>query len=146
MIGGDRPPEELGRYTGFLLNWIGARSRARFVAALDELGLHPREFAVLNIIASTPGVTQHEIGLKSDVAPSTMVALRDGLEQRGLAERRAPPEDRRKRAVHLTPQGEKTLARGREIAGKVGEETFERLNATERKQLNTLLRKTAGLD
>jgi DNA-binding MarR family transcriptional regulator len=146
MIGGDKPPQELGRYTGFLLNWIGARSRARFLEALAEVDLHPRDFAVLNIISSHPGVTQQEIGAETDIDPSTMVALLDGLEKRGLAERRAHPEDRRKRAVHLTKQGEKTLARGREIAGKVGEETFARLNASERKELNALLRKTAGLD
>src|SRR5919107_129660 len=146
MIGGDKPPRELGRYTGFLLNWIGARSRARFIQALAELELHPREFAVLNIVATHPGVTQHEVGAKADVDPSTRAPLRAGRERRGLAERRAPPDDRRKRAVHLTKSGEKTLARGREIAGKVGEETFAQLNATERKQLNALLRKTAGLD
>ena len=146
MIGGERPPEELGRYTGFLLNWIGARSRTRFIEALGELDLHPREFAVLNILDANPGLTQQQVGAQADVDPSTMVALLDGLEQRGLAERRAHPDDRRKRAVYLTPKGEKTLARGREIAGAVGEETFARLNATERKQLNALLRKTAGLD
>jgi len=146
MIGGEKPPEELGRYTGFLLNWIGSRSRARFLEALADVGLHPREFAVLNIIASRPGITQHAIGSKADVDPSTMVALLDGLEHRGLAERRPNPEDRRKRAVHLTPDGEKTLARGREIAAVVGRTTFERLDAGERKQLNALLRKTAGLD
>jgi DNA-binding MarR family transcriptional regulator len=146
MIGGDKPPQELGRYTGFLLNWIGARSRALFLEALSEVDLHPRDFAVLNIIASHPGVTQHEIGAETDIDPSTMVALLDGLEKRGLAERRAHPDDRRKRAVHLTGKGETALARGREIAGAVGEQTFERLTAAERKQLNALLRKTAGLD
>jgi DNA-binding MarR family transcriptional regulator len=146
MIGGDKPPQELGRYTGFLLNWIGTRSRARFVTALAEVDLHPREFAVLNIIAAKPGVTQHDIGTEADVDPSTMVALLDGLEKRGLAERRAHPDDRRKRAVHLTRHGEQALGRGREIAGTVGEQTFERLTAAERKQLNALLRKTAGLD
>src|SRR4051794_18230036 len=123
MIGGDKPPQELGRYTGFLLNWIGTRSRARFVAALAEVDLHPREFAVLNIIAAKPGVTQHDIGTEADVAPTPMAALLDGLEKRGLAERRAPPDDRRKRAVHLTHHGEQALGRGREIAGTVGEQT-----------------------
>ena len=146
MIGGDKPPEELVRYTGFLLNWIGARSRARFLEALGELDLHPREFAVLNILAAQPGITQQAIGSKADVDPSTMVALLDGLAERRLAVRRPHPEDRRKRAVFLTPAGEETLARGREIAGAVGRETFERLNAAERKQLNALLRKAAGLD
>lgn len=146
MIGGDKPPEELGRYTGFLLNWIGSRSRERFREALAEVGLHPREFAVMNIIAEHAGMTQQGIGSKTDIDPSTMVALLDGLEARGLAERRTHPDDRRKRAIHLTRRGEQTLARGRELAGAVGQQTFERLSAAERRQLNALLRKTAGLD
>src|SRR3954449_1932295 len=108
MIGGERPPKELGRYTGFLMNWLAARSRELFREGLAETGLHPREFAVLNIIASQPGITQHAIGENTDIDPSTMVALLDGLEQRGLAERRPHPDDRRKRAVHLTSRGEKT--------------------------------------
>jgi DNA-binding MarR family transcriptional regulator len=146
MIGGDKPPEELGHYTGFLLNWIGARSRAHFLDALGELGLHPREFAILNILAAEPGITQQAIGVKADVDPSTMVALLDSLADRQLAVRRPHPEDRRKRAVFLTPEGEKVLASGREVAGSVGRRTFERLDAAERDQLNALLRKAAGLD
>jgi DNA-binding MarR family transcriptional regulator len=146
MIFGDKPPEELSRYTGFLLNWIGARSRERFRQALADVALDPREFAVLNIIAERGGLTQQEIGSQTDIDPSSMVALLDGLEERGLAERRSHPGDRRKRAIHLTRRGENALARGRELAKAVGAKTFERLDATERRQLNELLRKTAGLD
>jgi MarR family transcriptional regulator, lower aerobic nicotinate degradation pathway regulator len=147
MLGEDRPPEALAGYTGFLMSWVGARSRARFAQVLNErTGLHPREFGVLNVLARHPGVTQHEIGEASAVDPSTMVATLDSLEARGLAERRPHPEDRRKRAVYLTPAGEQTLREGRNAAKVVGKETFAALSADERKQLHGLLRKLSGLD
>jgi MarR family transcriptional regulator for hemolysin len=145
MIDGDRPPGPLTQYSGFLLNWVAGRSRMRFAEALAQEGLHPREFAVLNIIDARPGLTQHDLAAASEVDASTLVATLDGLEERGLAERRILPEDRRKRAIHLTPAGETALAGGRRIAQRLGDELFGALNATERRQFDTLLRKLAGV-
>lgn len=145
MIDGDRPPGPLTQYSGFLLNWVAGRSRMRFAAALAEVGLHPREFAVLNIIAARAGLTQHDLAAASEVDASTLVATLDGLEQRGLAERRILPEDRRKRAIHLTPAGETALAGGRALARRLGDELFGALDADERAQFELLLRKLAGL-
>lgn len=147
MLGEQRPPEALSGYTGFLMNWVGARSRARFAQALDErTGLHPREFGVLNVLARNPGVTQQDLGQHSGVDPSTMVATLDGLEERGLAERRPHPDDRRKRAIYLTASGEEALREGRKVGNVVGREVFAPLTADERKQLHALLRKLSGLD
>ena len=106
MIGSERPPEALAQYTGFLMNWVARRSRERFAKALEaELGLHPREFGVLAVVQREPGITQQAIGDAAGVDPSTMVATLDGLEERGLAERRPHSSDRRKRAVYLTDDG-----------------------------------------
>jgi DNA-binding MarR family transcriptional regulator len=146
MLGGDRPPEALGRYTGFLLTWVSARSRARFGAALADIGLHPREFGVLTIIADQPGITQQGIVDATQVDSSTMVATLDAFEERGLATRRVHPEDRRKRTVWLTPRGQELIARAQELAAAVGDEAFAPLTEAERRQLNGLLRKLAGLD
>jgi MarR family transcriptional regulator, lower aerobic nicotinate degradation pathway regulator len=147
MLGEQRPPEALAGYTGFLMNWVGSRSRARFAEALHErTGLHPREFGVLNMLARNPGITQHAIGEGAGVDPSTMVATLDSLEERGLAERRPHPEDRRKRAVYLTEKGKESLHEGRKVGQAVGKEVFSRLTSEERKQLHALLRKLSGLD
>jgi DNA-binding MarR family transcriptional regulator len=147
MLGEERPPEALAGYTGFLMNWVGARSRARFAHALDErTGLHPREFGVLNVLAQNPGITQQGVGRHAGVDPSTMVATLDGLEARGLAERRPHPEDRRKRAVYLTAAGEEALREGRKLAKAIGKEVLAPLNPEERKLLHSLLRKLSGLD
>jgi MarR family transcriptional regulator, lower aerobic nicotinate degradation pathway regulator len=147
MLGEERPPEALSGYTGFLMNWVGTRSRERFARALSErTGLHPREFGVLNVLARNPGITQHGVGQYAGVDPSTMVATLDTLERLGFAERRPHPDDRRKRAVYLTDAGEQALRDGRKVAASVGREAFARLSADERKQLHALLRKLSGLD
>jgi DNA-binding MarR family transcriptional regulator len=75
-----------------------------------------------------------------------MVATLDSLEERGLAERRPHPDDRRKRAVYLTEKGEETLREGRKVGQAVGRQVFAALSADERKQLHSLLRKLSGLD
>ncbi|HEX6458512.1 MAG TPA: MarR family winged helix-turn-helix transcriptional regulator [Thermoleophilaceae bacterium] len=147
MLGEQRPPEALSGYTGFLMNWVGARSRARFAQALHErTGLHPREFGVLNVLARNPGMTQQDLGQLAGVDPSTMVATLDGLEERGLAERRPHPDDRRKRAIYLTAAGQDALREGRKVGNVVGREVFAPLTGDERKQLHALLRKLSGLD
>jgi MarR family transcriptional regulator, lower aerobic nicotinate degradation pathway regulator len=147
MIGSERPPEALAQYTGFLMNWVARRSRERFAEALEaEVALHPREFGVLAVVQRDPGITQQAIGEAAGVDPSTMVATLDSLERRGLAERRPHASDRRKRAVFLTPQGEDAAARAKRIGKQVGRETLGALDPDERRQLNGLLRKLAGLD
>jgi DNA-binding MarR family transcriptional regulator len=145
MIDGDRPPGPLTQYSGFLLNWVAGRARMRFSDALAGIGLHPREFAALTIVATQPGLTQQDLAAAAEIDASTLVATLDGLEQRGLAERRILPEDRRKRAIHLTAEGEQALARGRTLARRLGEELFGALTPAERKQFELLLRKLAGV-
>ncbi len=146
MLGTDRPPAELGQFTGFLLNWLGARSRERFMAALEPHGLHPRDFGVMVVLAAHPGLTQHDLAESSEVDRSSLVAVLDGLEARGLAERRAHPEDRRKRAVHLTAKGEAAFRTLQGEARDVGRELLAPLDAAERKELQRLLRKLARMD
>jgi len=145
MLGGSKPPEALGDYTGFLMNWCAARSRGDFAAELERLGLRRQEFAVMSVIAVEPGLTQQALVERSGIDPSSMVQILDALEAEGRAERRPHPTDRRKRAIHLTREGRAVLARARRAASKVGEATFAPLTPDERAELHRLLRKLAGL-
>jgi DNA-binding MarR family transcriptional regulator len=146
MIWSDRPPAALAEHTGFLMNWVALRSRRHFAAALEErFGLHPTEFGALSVIAGSPGATQQAICDASGVDPSTLVATLDTLEERGLAERRPHESDRRKRAVHLTPEGQRVCREAQKIARRAGGEVFSALTPQERTELNRLLRKLTGL-
>jgi DNA-binding MarR family transcriptional regulator len=135
----------MGELTGFLLNWVAARTRASMERHLADCGLTPPQFFVLTVIAATPGMTQQELVTATGIDASTMVATVDALEGGGHAERRAHPTDRRKWTLHLTAAGEKSLGDGRAAAGAVMREHFAVLSAQERRQLNSLLRRLAGL-
>jgi DNA-binding MarR family transcriptional regulator len=146
VLESERPPEALSRFPGFLMNYLGRQSGGRFWDRLRPYGLHPREFGVMTVIAANPGVTQQELGTLAGQDPSTMVALLDELERRGVAERRRNPADRRKYAIHLTPDGERLLAELQAVAREAGAEFFSRLDETEQAELLRLLRKLAGFD
>ncbi|MGZ6589961.1 MAG: MarR family winged helix-turn-helix transcriptional regulator [Solirubrobacteraceae bacterium] len=140
------PPEPLASAPGFLLSWNGQRMAQMFDEALKPLDLRRHHFGVMTLIATQPGSTQHELGDRSMIDPSSMVAVIDELEERGLAERNPHPSDRRKHAVHLTDKGAKTLERARSAAMEAASEHLGRLDAEELETLRRLLRKLAGVE
>ena len=142
----DRPPEPLASAPGFLLSWNGQRIAHEFAAVLEPLGLRPPHFGVMTLIETHPGCAQKDLVSRSLIDPSSMVAVIDELEQLGLAERRPHPSDRRKRAVHLTARGRRTLERARAAAIQTAEEVFAPLDQKERATLRTLLRKLARVE
>ncbi len=144
MWDGGPIPGELGKFPGYLMARLGEASRRRFHKALEPEGLHPRHFGVMTMLAAHPGMSQQQLHEKTAIDPSSMVAVIDELEARGLAERRPDPADRRARRVFLTEQGEQTLERIRGLAAGLQREFFGALTAEERKTLHALLRKLAG--
>jgi DNA-binding MarR family transcriptional regulator len=137
-------PGELGVYPGYLLARLGEASRRRFHKALEPEHLHPRHFGVMTMVAAHPGMSQQQLHEMTAIDPSSMVAVIDELETRGLAERRPDPGDRRARAIFLTDSGQQTLERVRLLAGGLQREFFAALTAEERRTLHALLRKLAG--
>jgi DNA-binding MarR family transcriptional regulator len=145
VLHSDRPPEELSGYTGFLLGYLGEKSRRNFIGVLEPHGFHPREFGLLTVVAKRPGITQQDLAGLANVDPSSMVALLDGLEERGVLERRVDPDDRRRRSIHLTAKGQDQMRVLQREARKAAKTLLGPLEPGEREELNRLLRKLAGL-
>jgi DNA-binding MarR family transcriptional regulator len=136
----DRPDAHLG----YLLKHVQLRFFELSAAALEPLGINGREAAVLRAIADRYPVSQGEIARAMNVDRTTMVALIDDLQGKGLLRRRQDPEDRRKNAVELTDAGRDTV---RQAAGTV--EQAERdflgpLSAAEATQFKQMLRALLG--
>lgn len=136
-INGDRAPSTLA----FLLSQVGIHASRQFAERIETVGLNPPLFRVLNLVDAAEGRSQQAIGQAIEVPASRMVALVDELEQRGLVERRPDPEDRRVRALYLTADGKRTLARGRKLAKQHEEELTRGLAEADRKRLLGLLQK-----
>jgi DNA-binding MarR family transcriptional regulator len=101
-------PELTGRL-GYLLKHARLRLSELAAAALAPYGLDGRELAALIVLASGEPASQQEAARRLDVDRTTMVALVDALESKGLVARHPHARDRRKNVVELTPAGRATL-------------------------------------
>jgi DNA-binding MarR family transcriptional regulator len=135
--------EVLGGSVGFLLSKLGMTSAMAFAAELQPLGIDPRHFGIMRIIASTEGRSQQQLGEAMRVPASRMVSLVDDLEERGLVERRRNPRDRRAHALHLTAKGRKLYDRALAVATGYEQRLCASLSDEERDQLLGLLQRLA---
>lgn len=81
-----------------------------FMKSLADDHVTPGQFGVLVLIEANPGISQSALARALGVERSTMVAVLDELERRGLAKRRRSPHDRRSHALELTAKGGALLA------------------------------------
>jgi DNA-binding MarR family transcriptional regulator len=135
------PPEEVQIAT--LLARVGGAQAAAFAALLAPLGLRPKQFGLMNVVALADGPSQGEIGAAMGIDPSGLIATIDDLEERGWLERRKDPRDRRRNVVVLTEAGTAKLSEGRAAAYRRARELTSPLNAKERRALRDLLAKIA---
>lgn len=138
---GQAPPS-----VAFLLSRLGYQASHKMGAALSELGLELREFGLLRLLAASHGSSQRALGAMLRLSPNRMVALVDGLEGKGLIERRTHPEDRRAYTVTLTDAGAAALSRAIEAGMGVELDVCAPLEASDREQLLGLLCKLAAAD
>src|SRR5919107_2518945 len=134
-------PDEPPRSVGFLLSQLGFVGSKGFSAALEPVGIDPREFLLLRFVATSEGQSQQALAERLAVPASRMVALVDHLEEAGLLERRPDPEDRRVRGLHLTRKGRGVLERAGKIAIDYETQLCAGINREEREQLIDLLQK-----
>jgi DNA-binding MarR family transcriptional regulator len=137
------PARGLSKRAGFLLAQLGTHAHRQLAERLARLDLHPRHFGMLSHLAASEGQSQQALSNALGIHRSAVVALVDDLEQRGLAERRRDPVDRRAYTLYLTPAGRDLLADLERTANERDVELLSALNASERSQLISLLQRVA---
>ncbi|MFE9428635.1 MarR family winged helix-turn-helix transcriptional regulator [Kitasatospora sp. NPDC006697] len=103
-------PAPLTARLGYLMKHAQARLTEASAQALAPFGLDGRELAVLAVLAAERPLSQLEAAGRLGVDRTTMVALVDTLERKGLVERRRSEQDRRRNTVQLTGHGRDCLA------------------------------------
>jgi MarR family transcriptional regulator, repressor for mepA len=124
-----------------LFRWIGW---AQMMAGQDwvrERELSREQSFALGFLVQNPGAIQRDIAQMTRTSAASVSSLLQGLERRGLIERRTEAGDERSKRVYATPAGGELIA-GFEAAMMAAEETIlAPLNKAERATLNTLLAK-----
>src|SRR5262249_32477988 len=91
---------------GFRIARIARRLRQAVDAELRAYGLTEATWRPLVYVARLgAGVRQKELAIALGIEGPSLVRLLDGLERRGLIERRADGTDRRARGIYLTASG-----------------------------------------
>jgi len=104
--------EPLTSRLGYLLKHAQLNFSQSGARALESLNITGRQLAVLVVLDVAEPLSQLDAAKELGVDRTTMVALIDELEDKGLVERRRSPDDRRKNIVELTAHGKQTLTEG----------------------------------
>ena len=124
---------------GYLLKHAQLRLSELTGKALEPYGIDGRQLAVLLAIDDRVPQSQQEIARRLDVDRTSMVALVDELERKGLAERQSVAGDRRKNVVALTAAGRDTLRRATKASDVAEREFLTRLGEAEAATFRRLL-------
>ncbi|MBT0768223.1 winged helix-turn-helix transcriptional regulator [Kineosporia sp. J2-2] len=108
--------------------------------ALLPLGVDGKEFGVLRVLAHREPTSQLQVAQTLGVDRTTMVALLDGLERKGIVGRRPDPADRRRNVVQLTGQGERTFAEAQAVYQKAETDFLAGISPRAGEQLRRTLR------
>ena len=96
---------------------------------------------MLGYLAQNPGAIQRDIAQLTRTSAASVSSLLQGLERRGLVERRTEDGNERSKRVYPTPDGVALIA-GFDTAMAAAEETIlAPLNSAERDTLHALLTK-----
>jgi DNA-binding MarR family transcriptional regulator len=101
--------EALASRLGYLLKHAQQLLVQAAGPAMAKYGIDGRELAILTVLAADYPLSQHEAAVRLGVDRTTMVALVDELESKGLVERHRSLQDRRKNIVQLTDVGKRCL-------------------------------------
>jgi DNA-binding MarR family transcriptional regulator len=140
----DGPARPPAARAAFLLTQLGTHAAARFAERIAELDLTPPQTGLLRAVAVAPGRSQQAMARHLGTPPSRLVALVDGLDERGLIERRRNPDDRRLHALYLTDAGHDMLRRVAEVGRAHEDEICAALRDDERMTLTDLLSRIAA--
>lgn len=128
-----------------LVRWIGWAQRKAGEDWIRARELSHEQSFVLGYLAQNPGAIQRDIAQISRTSAASVSSLLQGLERRGLVERRTEAGDERSKRVYATPAGTELIA-GFDTAMAAADDTIlAPLDADERATLHALLIKITAV-
>ena len=139
MSSTDGPGPELSRRLGYLLKHAQLQMAELTAKALTPYGIDGRELGVLLVLADHEPASQQQAAQQLGIDRTTMVALLDTLEGKGLVSRHPHADDRRRNVVELTDAGQDTLRRATRASDDAEREFLAPLSPRAAQQLRDSL-------
>ena len=129
----------MGERISFLLYRNAITATALADEMLGELGLTARAVGILTMVIEREPMTQRALGAWIGVDKSTMVALLDALEGKGLVRRARHPRDRRAFLIEPTDAGVAAQKRALQLLDQCEQRYLGVLSPSEQGQLRDML-------
>lgn len=128
-----------------LLRWIGWAQQQAGLDWIRERELSHQQSFVLGYLTKSPGAIQRDIAEMTRTTPASVSSLLQGLEQRGLIERRTEPGNERSKRVYATDAGADLIAGFDDAMNEAEDTILAPLDRTERDALHALLSKITAV-
>ena len=138
-------PENLSARTSYLLGRAAAQLHALGERDLEPLGITPREYSVLAVLAESSPLSQTQVAEILGLDRTTILKLGASLERKRLVVRARDASDARAYAVALTPAGDRLREEAFELLLACETQFLALLNRNERNQLHDLLVRVTDL-
>ena len=131
---------------GDLVLRVARAVRRRGAEAMSPWDIAPHHARALKVISRHEGIRPGELATHLRVAPRSVTDVVDALESRGLLAREPDPGDRRATVLVLTASGRQLMQEIGQARRADADTYFARLSATDRADLERILRTldTAG--
>jgi DNA-binding MarR family transcriptional regulator len=136
-------PETMPARIRELPTWLISRAYAQAHRLLGEgfaaAGVRGYHYRLLAALEETGPASQADLGRRTSIDRSDVVAALNELAERALIERSPDPHDRRRNIITITRAGTTTLRELDDVLAGVQEKLLAPLSAADRRQLVTLL-------
>jgi DNA-binding MarR family transcriptional regulator len=131
--------DDLGQVIGYVLKQTQAALRARMDEALRPLGLTAPQYACMELLSRTPGISNSDLARGAFVTRQTMNTLLRGLQDRGLVVRAAHAPSGRARPATLSGEGARLLAGAAQRVNAIDARMVAGLTVDQRRDLHEYL-------
>jgi MarR family transcriptional regulator, lower aerobic nicotinate degradation pathway regulator len=138
-------PDALRTRTAYLLTRAAQRANAMGEHDLEPLGITPREYTVLAVLAERSPLSQTQIAAILGLDRTTILKLGASLERKGLVTRQRDEHDRRAYAIALTNEGDDAREQAFTLLVDCEERFLKPLSGNERTYFTDLLERVVDM-
>lgn len=132
-------PARLAAKPSWLVTQLSVHAHRLASEGFAEVGARGYHYRILAVLDEFGAASQAELGRRSNMDRSDVVAAINELAERGAVERTTDPDDRRRNIVTLTKTGERQLRRMEHVLDRVQDNLLEPLSAQDRRTVTRLL-------
>ncbi|WP_300554276.1 MarR family winged helix-turn-helix transcriptional regulator [Limnohabitans sp. Rim8] len=110
-----------------------------FAEQLTDADITPVQFAILNALLDSPGIDQVSLAKRVAFDPATSGSVIGRLEAKAWVERKADPNDRRRKLLVVTAAGVQALGQVQKDVARIQEKILSPLTPQEQSQFVHLL-------